>query len=116
MKTRKNRAVSLLESIFLIVILGIVSLGFGISMQSSAHIPDGVDQRLAIHTSLVDKMEDLNSLDFATLAANNALSDTVTIGNQSMPRTVTVTAIYSDFLEVTVTIGNQYLKTRVAQP
>lgn len=119
-----RRGVSLLESMILVVILGIVSLGFGIALQSNARIPDAVDQRLAIHTFLVEKMEDLASLDFSTLSANSGLSDTVNVNGQTLARTVTVAQIDadgvngvdSDFLEVTVTIGSQYLKTRVTQP
>jgi Tfp pilus assembly protein PilV len=124
MSKRASRGISLMECMLLVVILGIVSLGFGIAMQSSARVPAGVDQRLAIHTLLVDKMEDLASLDFATIAANTGLSDTVTVSGQTMARTVTVAAldadgingVDNDFLEVTVTIGGQYLKTRVTQP
>jgi hypothetical protein len=108
----------------LIVIMGIVSLGFGIALQSSARVPPGVDQRLAIHSFLVDKMEDLMSLDFATISANSGLSDTVTVGSQTFARTVTVTPIDADgingvdndFLEIKVTINNQFLKTRITQP
>ena len=119
-----QRGVTLLEAMILVVILGIVSLGFGVALQSNAHIPDAVDQRLVIHTFLVEKMEDLASLDFSTLSANSGLSDTVMVNGQTLARTVTVAAIDADgvsgvdndFLEVTVTIGSQYLKTRVAKP
>jgi type II secretory pathway pseudopilin PulG len=115
---------SLLESMILVVILGIVSLSFGICLQTSVRVAPAVDLRLAIHTRLVDKMEDLASLDFATISANSGLSDSVTIGNQSYSRTVTVSpydadgngSADSDCLEVTVTINGQYLKTRVTQP
>ena len=121
---RCRKGLTLLECVILVTVLGIMSLGFGIALQSSAHIPDGVDDRLAIHTFLVEKMEDLASLDFATLSANSGLSDTVTVSGQSLARTVTVAQIDADgsgtaepdFLEVTVTIGSQYLKTRVTQP
>ena len=72
----------------------------------------------------VEKMEDVASLDFATINANSGLSDTVSVNGQNMARTVTVTSIDADgggtadpdFLEVTVTIGSQYLKTWVTQP
>ena len=121
---RSRHALTLLECLILITVLGIMSLGFGIALQSSAHIPDGVDQRMAVHTFLVEKMEDLASLDFATISANNGLSDTVSVNGQTLPRTVTVAPIDADgggtadadFLEVTVTIGGQFLKTRVTQP
>jgi hypothetical protein len=124
MMKRVSKGVTLLESMLLVVLLGIVSLGFGIAMQSSARIPVGVDQRLAIHTFLVEKMEDLTSLDFATVAANSGLSDTVTVNGQTLNRVVTVKLIdadgngsaEADFLEVAVAIGDQYLKTRVTQP
>jgi|WetSurMetagenome_2_1015567.scaffolds.fasta_scaffold1122720_1 hypothetical protein len=124
MRRRTRHGVTLVECILLVVLLGIVSLGFGVALQSSAHVPDGVDQRLAIHSFLVEKMEDLASLDFATVAANSGLSDTVTVNGQSLARTVTVAAVDADgingadndYVEVTVTIGSQYLKTRVTQP
>jgi hypothetical protein len=124
MNQRTRKGVTLMESMLLVVIMGIVSLGFGIALQSSARIPEGVDQRLAIHTFLVEKMEDLASLDFATINANSGLSDTVSVNGQTLNRVVTVTAkdadgingVDNDFLEVTVTIGSQYLKTRVTQP
>jgi len=120
----QRRALTLLECLILVTVLGIMSLGFGIALQSSAHIPDGVDQRLAIHTFLVEKMEDIASLDFPTISANNGLSDTVSVNGQNLARTVTVASIDADgngtadadFLEVTVTIGGQFLKTRVTQP
>ena len=124
MKRQTCRGVSLLEAMILVVILGIVSLGFGIALQSSAHVPAGVDQRLASHTFLVEKMEDLMSLDFATLSANSGLSDTVTVNGQTLARTVSVAAldadgvngVDADFIEVTVTVSGQSLKTRVTKP
>jgi hypothetical protein len=124
MTHRIPKGVTLLECMLLVVILGIVFLGFGIALQSSARVPVAADQRLTIHTLLVDKMEDLASLDFATIAANAGLSDAVSVNGQNLPRTVTVTPIDADgingvdndFLEVTVAIADQYLKTRVTQP
>jgi hypothetical protein len=124
MTRRRPRALTLIECMLLVVFLGIISLGFGVGMQSISHVPDGVDQRLALHTCLVEKMEDLLSLDFPTLAANSGLSDTVPYQGRSFPRTVTVAAIdadgisgaNADFIEITVTIGDQYLKTRMTQP
>ena len=121
---RSRQALTLLECMLLVVILGIMSLGFGIAMQSICRVPDGVDQRLAVHTRLVEKMEDIMSLDFATIAANSGLSDTVQIQGQTLPRTVTVAAIDADgsggtdadFLEITVAISGQTLKTRMTQP
>jgi Tfp pilus assembly protein PilV len=115
---------TLVEAMILVVVLAIVSLGFGIALQSNVRIPEAADQRLAIHTCLVAKMEDLLSLDYATLAANNGLSDTVTVNGRSLARTVTTACADadgsngtdSDFLEVTVTIATQSLKTRVTQP
>ena len=121
---RNHRGISLLEAILMVVVLGIVSLGFGIALQSNVRIPSAVDQRLTIHTFLVEKMEDLMSQSFATLAANSGLTDTVTVNGQTLTRTVTVAqadadgngTVDSDFLEITVTIGGQSLKTRVTQP
>ena len=118
------RGVTLLESLILVVIVALVSLGFAVSLQGSSNLSSTVDRRLEIHTRLVDKMEDLLSLDFTTLSANSGLSDTVTIHNQSYNRTVTVTqkdadgngSANADFIEVTVTINGQTLTTRVTQP
>ena len=113
-----------MECIFLVMILGIMSLGFGVALQSSAHVPDGVDGRLAVHTYLVDKMEDIKSLDFATVAANHGLSDTVKVNGQTLARTVSVVAVdadgiagaEADYVEVTVTISDQFLKMRLTEP
>jgi hypothetical protein len=119
-----RRGLSLLEAMMMVVIMGVVSLGFGIALQSNARVPAVVDKWLAIHTYLVDKMEDLASLNYATLAAANGTTDTVNVWGQNLARTVTVQnvdgdgngSVDSDFIEVKVTIGDQYLKTRVAQP
>jgi hypothetical protein len=119
-----RRGFTLVEAMLLVVILGIVSLGFGIGMQANTRVPAAVDFRLAVHTRLVEKMEDLAALDFATLAANTGLSDSVTVNGQTLARTVTATPIDadgvngvdSDFLEVAVTLNGQTLKTRVAKP
>jgi hypothetical protein len=124
MTCRIVKGLTLMECMLLVVLLGIISLGFGIGMQSISHIPDGVDQRLAFHSLLVEKMEDILSLDFPTIAANSGLSDTVACNGRTYPRTVTVAAINadgtggvdSDFIEITVTIADQYLKTRMTQP
>ncbi len=121
---RAPRGVTLLESMILVIIVGIVSLGFGISLQSSARLSSAVDQRLDIHTRLVEKMEDLMSLDYVTLSANSGLSDTVSIHGVTCNRTVTVATkdadgsgtADADFLEVTVTINGQSLVARVTQP
>jgi hypothetical protein len=122
---RAPKALTLIECMLLVVLLGIISLGFGIAMQSISYVPAGVDQRLAIHTLLVEKMEDIMSLDFATIAAvNNGLSDTVQYEGRALPRTVSVAPIDADgingpdadFLEITVAIADQFLKTRRTQP
>jgi hypothetical protein len=52
------------------------------------------------------------------------LSDTVTVAGQTLNRTVTVSDVDADgsggtdadFIEVTITIESQTLKTRVVQP
>jgi Tfp pilus assembly protein PilV len=123
-RTFPPRGFSLLEALLLVVILGIVFLGFGIGLQSAAHVPEAVDRRLETHARLVEKMEDLLSMNFTTLSANSGLSDTVTIGGATYPRTVTVATVDADasgapdadFLQLTVTINGQFLKTRVTQP
>jgi hypothetical protein len=121
--SRARRGLTLLEAMILMTILAVVALGFGIGLQASARVPGQVDLRLAIHTRLVEKIEELTTLDFPVLAANSGLSDTVTIGNQTLPRTVTVTkfdadgngSLENDIVEVEVAVGWQSLKTRVAQ-
>jgi len=121
---RKQRGVTLIECVILVTVVSIVSLGFGIALQTSARTPYVVNQRLDIHTRIVEKMEDLSSLSFATLAANSGLSDNVTVGSTTYTRTVAVayvdadgvSGVESDFLEVTVTINGQSLKTRVTKP
>ena len=107
-----------------LTILGIVFLGFGIGMQAVIHAPAAVDTRLETHARIVEKMEDLLSQPYATLAANVGLSDTVTIQGKSAARSVTVAkvdadgsgSLDADFLEITVTINGQFLKTRLTQP
>lgn len=119
-----HRGITLIEAILMVVVLGIVSLGFGIALQSSVKIPSGVETRLATHTFLVEKLEDLMSQDFSILAANSGLSDTVTVNGRTLARTVSVAQIDgdgngspdSDFLEVTVAINGQALKMRVTKP
>jgi hypothetical protein len=113
-----------MEAMVVVVIVGVVALGFGISLQSNARIPSAVDKRLTIHTFLVEKMEDIASMSFDTVSANSGLSDTVAVAGQTLNRTVTVAPIDadgngapdSDFIEVTVTINDQFLKTRMAKP
>jgi hypothetical protein len=111
---RNVKGLTLIECMLLVALLGIISLGFGIGLQSIAHIPDGVDQRLAFHTFLVEKMEDIMSLDFT--AINSSLSDSIQYQGRTYPRTVTVAILETDFKEITVTIADQYLKTRMTQP
>jgi type II secretory pathway pseudopilin PulG len=120
----RRRGVSLLESMILVVIVGIVGVGFGVSLQSSTKLTATVDTRLETHARLVEKMEDLLSRDYTVLAANSGLSDTVSIHNVTYNRTVSVAnkdadgngGNDADFLEVTVTINGLALTTRVTQP
>ncbi|HVT83407.1 MAG TPA: prepilin-type N-terminal cleavage/methylation domain-containing protein [Phycisphaerae bacterium] len=124
MSRLSKRGATLMEAMVVVVIVGVVALGFGISLQSNARIPSAVDKRLTIHTFLVEKMEDIASMSFDTVSANSGLSDTVAVAGQTLNRTVTVAPIDadgngapdSDFIEVTVTINDQFLKTRMAKP
>jgi hypothetical protein len=108
----------------MVLVLSLVFLGFGIGLQSNARVPGAVDRKLAIHRALVEKMEDLVSLGFDTLSANSGLSDTVTLNNQTYSRIVTVAdcdaggdgTLDSDFIEITVAIADQDLKTRMTRP
>src|ERR1700744_3869260 len=87
------RGFSLVEATLVVVILSIVAVGVGVGLQSITHVPDGTDINLTTRMRLMERMEQLNTYDFSTLSAaigKTTLNDTVTIGNQSVPRTVTV--------------------------
>ncbi|HVX87110.1 MAG TPA: hypothetical protein VH253_20160 [Phycisphaerae bacterium] len=126
---RLRAGFTLLEAVILVTILGIVGVGVGIGLQATARVPEGVEDRLSVQTLLMQKMEEVSTISFASLAAGkddsgNALSDTVTVKGKTANRTVTVAAADADgdgnpdadFLEITVTINGQSLKTRVCKP
>ena len=115
------RAVSLIESMVLMVVMSIVVLGTGISLQSLTKVPTANNRVLVISNLLIDKMEKLRALDFPTLAATSNASDTVTIDNVTYTRSWTITAnpgssYDANFLQVTVTIGSQSLTSAVCKP
>jgi hypothetical protein len=128
-RSRSSRAFSLLEAVILVTILGIVGVGVGIGLQATVHVPAAVEDRLSTHTFLMQKMEELPTISFASLAAGkddsgHALSDTVLLKGITVARTVTVSTVDGDgngspdpdLLEITVTINGQSLKTRVCKP
>ena len=114
----------MIEAMLLVMVIGLAGVGYGVALQACVRAPKGVDQALEINTRLVEKMEDLLTLDFTTLSTSHGLSDTVVIGNTNYSRTVTVLPCDADnngsadpdFLEITVTIDSRSLKTRVTQP
>ena len=70
-----SRGFTLLEAVILSVVLGVVALGVGVGLQSAARLPEGTDRFLEAHARLVEKMEDLQSLDFATLYGADRFSN-----------------------------------------
>jgi hypothetical protein len=120
---------SLLEAVILVVVLGVIGVGVGVGLQAAVRVPAAVEDRLGVHALLVQKMEEMSQVSFASLAAGKddagaALSDKVTFKGKQVNRTVTVAAVDgdgnggadADLIEVTVTTNGQSLKTRVCQP
>jgi Tfp pilus assembly protein PilV len=127
--TRRQRAISLLEAVILVLVLGIIGVGAGVGLQAAVRVPAAVDDRLTINALLVQRMEEISQISFASLAAGKddagiALSDTVLFKGRSLNRTVAVAKIDGDadgvidpdLLEITVSLNGQTLKTRVCKP
>lgn len=123
-RQRACRGLTLLEALILITIVGVAGTGVGVGLHAVAKVPTAVDERLAIHNRLVEKMEELASMDFDTLNSGVSRSDTFLIGNRTYNRTVTIAladadgsgGAESDYLAITVTVNNQSLSTRLTKP
>jgi type II secretory pathway pseudopilin PulG len=132
-----HRGFTLIEALLLVVILGISGAAIGRSLRDIAKSPEQNNIALATETSILDKMEFLRSVPFATLAndANKPTSvytDTATVEGAQMTRTVAI--VYLDpttgllsgtatnlagkpnMLQITVSIGNKTVYNLVNQP
>jgi hypothetical protein len=126
---------SYLEALLLIVILGITGAATGRALTSVLHSPGENNNSLLLETALVDKMETLRALPFATLAADvgrtpSAYSDTSAtapvIDGSPVPRTVAIwyvtpgTGAYSPsathMLRVVVSADQRSLTSLVNEP
>ncbi len=127
--SRRQRAVTLLEAVILVFVLGIIGVAAGVGLQAAVHVPAVIDERLSLHALLVQRMEEISAISFASLAAGQddagvALSDSVPFKGKTLTRTVSVTKVDGDgdgvpdpdLLEISVSINGQSLKTRVCQP
>ena len=79
---KHRRGLSLLESLMLVVILGITSGGVGQALIAVAKVPNAVDGTLSDEISLVSKMEFMRSVSFNNLTIGTAVSpysDTVMV-------------------------------------
>ena len=126
----RRRAFTLLESIFLMTILSIVSLGAGVSLSALAKVPTQNDTILAINGKVIDCMEQMRSTaasNFSGLVAEaTSLTNTnpgVLINGKYYSCSVTAAQANpdgsgnkTDFYQVTVTIGSQSMSTYVVQP
>lgn len=121
---RARRGLTLLEAMILLVIVSFVSLGVGTGLRAVTRVPEGVDDRMAMHIKLVEKQEELSTLDFATLNNGTNRSDTVLLAGQTVNRTVAIATydadgingVDADFLQITVTINGSTLVRRVCKP
>ncbi len=116
----RRRAVTLLESMLLMVVLSIIVLGTGIAFQTLADIPKANNSALTVANLLVDKMEKLRALGFTTLSTTANGSETIVMNNVSYTRTWTITAnpgsaYDANFLQLVVAIGNQNLTSAVCK-
>jgi Tfp pilus assembly protein PilV len=117
---RKTSGVTLIESMMLMVIMSIISLGTGIALQSLVRVPEANNRYLAVSNLLIDKMEGLRALGFATLNTTASSSDAPVIDNVTYTRSWTITknpggSYDANFIQITVTIGNQSLTSAVCK-
>ena len=111
---------TLIEAILLIVILSIVVVGTGIALQSLLRVPTANNRVLVVANLLIDKMEKLRALDFATLSATSNGSDSPVIDNVTYTRSWNIksnpgNAYDANFIQIIVTIDTQSLTTGVCK-
>src|SRR5690348_14185310 len=119
-----QRGFTLLEAMVLMVVLSIVAVGVGVGLQSISRVPTANNLRLAVNSALISKMEELRATTFTALTVGTSLSDTVTLGNTTYTRNVTIATadansdgtLDSDYKVVTVTVNGQSLTMWVTQP
>jgi type II secretory pathway pseudopilin PulG len=69
-----RRGISLLESLMLVVILSIVAVGAGQSLQAVTKVPRQTDVSLTEENALVSKLEEIKSASFDDLAVGTAIA------------------------------------------
>ncbi len=117
----RHRAVTLIESMILMVIMSVIVLGTGISFQSLVDVPTSNNRALTITNLLVDKMERLKALGFTALSATANGSDSPVIDNITYSRSWTITlnpgsAYDANFVQFSVTIGGQTVTSAMCKP
>ena len=127
----RTRGFTLLEALLLVTVLAITGVATGRALTSMIHSPKQNDSDLSIETALLDKMEFLHSLSFATLAAEvgksqSAYTDNVTISGASSARVVSVAYIVpstgavsgspTNMLQLAVSLNGKSFVTLVNQP
>jgi Tfp pilus assembly major pilin PilA len=126
MKTKhtSSRGLTLVEAMFLMVIMSIVAVGAGIGLQSVAKVPTATDLVLATDNAILSTIEQWKSKPWASQVSQ---SDTVTVNNKSLARTITVanadpsnpesgTNTQTDFHRITVQIGTRSMRVYVINP
>jgi hypothetical protein len=114
-----RRGLSLLETLMLVTILGIVGAGSGLALQTVAKTPSQTDTALTAEATLVSKMEQMKSVSFDNLTIGDGISPYST-------STIRVSVAYWDptggnspstnFKRVTVTSNGVSLMTLVNKP
>jgi type II secretory pathway pseudopilin PulG len=132
MKRRQTKhGYTLLEALLLVMVLGITGAATGKALTAMTHSPEQNDKELAVEAALLDKVEFLRSLSYATLAAEagksqSAYSDSTSIGSTSVARVVTVNYIVpstgavagsgTHMLQLNVTVAGKSATTLMAEP
>jgi Tfp pilus assembly major pilin PilA len=118
------RGVTLIEAMFLMVIMSVVAVGAGIGLQSVAKVPTSTDLVLATNCAVLSTIEQWKAKAWASQVSQ---SDTVTVNGTSLSRTITVAnadpsnpesgaGTQSDFHRITVQIGSQTMRVYVLNP
>jgi type II secretory pathway pseudopilin PulG len=116
----RRRAATLIEAIFVMVIMTIISMGTGVALQTLARTPAAANRTLATSNLLIDKMEQLRALGFTALSTASNGSDSPTADGITFARSWTILAnpggkYDANFIQLTVTIGNQNLISAVCK-